>query len=93
MRRTYEPGRDPHVPSALILTHGAGNLSNLARIEVADAFQTNGFGSALDSTRWRLMAACRSTIEWKLPRRIRLRVSTEKKLSTASSHDPEVGVK
>jgi hypothetical protein len=40
-----------------------------------------------------LIAAWRSTIEWKLPRRIRLRASTEKKLSTAFSHDPEVGVK
>ena len=39
------------------------------------------------------MAACRSTIEWKLPRRMRLRVSTEKKVSTAFSHEPEVGVK
>ena len=46
--RTYEAGRNPHGPSAPILTHGAGNLSNLARIEVADAFQTNGFGSASD---------------------------------------------
>jgi hypothetical protein len=39
------------------------------------------------------MAACRSTSEWKLPRRMRLRVSTEKKFSTAFSHDPDVGVK
>ncbi len=39
------------------------------------------------------MAAWRSTIEWKLPRRMRLRVSTEKKLSTAFSQDPDVGVK
>ena len=39
------------------------------------------------------MAACRSTIEWKLPRRMRLRVGTEKKFSTALSHEPEVGVK
>jgi hypothetical protein len=31
--------------------------------------------------------------EWKLPRRMRLRVNTEKKFSTAFSHDPDVGVK
>jgi len=30
---------------------------------------------------------------WKLPRRMRLRVNTEKKFSTAFSHDPEIGVK
>ena len=39
------------------------------------------------------MAACRSTIEWKMPRRMRLRVSAEKKFSTALSQEPEVGVK
>jgi hypothetical protein len=39
------------------------------------------------------MAACRSTREWKLPRRMRLRVSTEKKFSTVFSQEPEVGVK
>ena len=39
------------------------------------------------------MAACRSTSEWKLPRRMRLRVSTEKKFSTAFSYEPEVGAK
>ena len=40
-----------------------------------------------------MIAACRPTIEWKLPRRVRLRVSVEKKFSTALSHDAEVGVK
>ena len=39
------------------------------------------------------MAACRSTREWKLPRRMRLRVRAEKKVSTAFSQEPEVGVK
>ena len=39
------------------------------------------------------MAACRLTREWKLPRRMRCRVRAEKKVSTAFSHDPEVGVK
>jgi hypothetical protein len=39
------------------------------------------------------MAACKSTSEWKLPRRMRLRVSAEKNVSTAFSPDPEVGVK
>jgi len=37
------------------------------------------------------MAACRSTIEWKLPRRMPLRVSAEKNAPTAFSHDPEDG--
>ena len=39
------------------------------------------------------MAACRSTIEWKTPRRSRRRVRAEKKVSTALSQEPEVGVK
>ena len=39
------------------------------------------------------MAACKSMSEWKVPRRMRFRVSTEKKFSTALSHEPEVGVK
>ena len=39
------------------------------------------------------MAARRSTIEWKLPRRMRRRVSVDKKFSTAFSHEPDVGVK
>jgi hypothetical protein len=32
-------------------------------------------------------------IDWKLPRRMRWRVSVEKKVSTAFSHEPDVGVK
>jgi hypothetical protein len=39
------------------------------------------------------MAACKSMSEWNVPRRMRFRVSTEKKFSTAFSHEPEVGVK
>src|SRR5919107_2102182 len=39
------------------------------------------------------MAACSSTIEPNTPRRSRRRVSAEKKVSTAFSHEPEVGVK
>jgi hypothetical protein len=39
------------------------------------------------------MAARRSTIEWQLPRRMRLRVRVEKKFSTAFSQDAEIGVK
>jgi len=39
------------------------------------------------------MAACRSTIEWKLPRRMRLQVSAEKKFSPAFNQDAAVGVK
>ena len=79
--------------SALTQTDGAGNLLGLARIEEAAAFQTNGFGSALCSARYRLMAACRSTIKWKLPRRMRLQVSAEKKFSPAFNQDAAVGVK
>jgi len=40
-----------------------------------------------------LIALCRSTIEWKTPRRMRCRVILEKKFSTALSHEAEVGVK
>jgi hypothetical protein len=49
--------------SALTQTEGAGKLSSLARIAAAEAFHTNGFGLALCSARYRLMAACRSTTE------------------------------
>jgi len=37
--------------SVLTQTHDAGSLSSLARIEAADAVQTNGFGSLLCSAR------------------------------------------
>ncbi len=56
-------GSPPPLSSALAHTDRAGSLSSLARIEAAKAFQTNGLGSALCSARYRLMAACRSTIE------------------------------
>jgi hypothetical protein len=36
-----------------------------------------------------LIAACRLPMEWKLPRRIRWRVGTEKNVSTAFSQEPE----
>jgi hypothetical protein len=39
------------------------------------------------------MAACNSTIEPNTLRRSRRRVRAEKKVSTAFSHEPEVGVK
>jgi hypothetical protein len=39
------------------------------------------------------MAACRLTIEWKLPRRVRRRVSAGKNVSTAFSRQPEGEVK
>jgi hypothetical protein len=57
------------------------------------AVQVKGFGLWLYSARYRLIAAWRSTIEWKTPRRIRWRVILEKKFSTALSQDAEVGVK
>jgi hypothetical protein len=60
-------------------------------ISSAGLVQVKGFGSALCSAMKRLIAACRSTIEWKLPRRMRRRVSAEKKVSTALSHEPEPG--
>ena len=55
--------------------------------------QTKGRGSAFRSARYSLMAACKLTMEWKLPRRMRCRVSAEKNVSTAFSQEPEVGVK
>jgi hypothetical protein len=39
------------------------------------------------------MAACRLTMEWKLPRRMGWRVSAEKNVSTAFNQEPDVGVK
>ena len=45
------------------------------------------------SARKALMAACRSAIERKTPRRMRCRVIFEKKFSTALSQEAEVGVK
>jgi len=79
--------------SALTHSDATGNLLSLARIEAANAVQTKGLGSALRSSRYWLIAACRMTIEWKLPRRMRWRVSAEKNVSTAFSHEPDVGVK
>ena len=58
------------------------------------AFQVKGFGlAALYSRMKRLMAAWRSTTEWKTPFLSRRRVSLAKKPSTALSHEHEVGVK
>ena len=64
-----------------------------ARIAAGFAVQRSGLGSAFVSAMYRLMAACNSTIEWKLPRRIRLRVSLKKNVSTRFSHEPGGGVK
>ena len=57
------------------------------------AVHVKGFGSALVSATKRLMAAWRSTTEWKTPRFNRRRLSLAKKPSTALSHEHEVGVK
>ena len=58
------------------------------------AFQMNGCGlAALYSRTKRLMAAWRSTREWKIPCLSLRRVSLAKKPSTALSHEHEVGVK
>ena len=81
------------MPIALTRSDAAASLSRLARMDLADALQMNGFGSALCSARYRLMAAWRWTIERKLPRRMGRRVSVEKKFSTTFSHEPDVGVK
>ncbi len=57
------------------------------------AVQTKGRGSSFASSTKRLIASCSATSEGKLPRRSRLRVSLAKKVSTASSHEHEVGTK
>ena len=72
-------------PSALAHTFAALSLLSLVRMALADAVQTKGFGSALWSARYRLMAAWRATRQWKLPRRMRWRVRFEKNVSTALS--------
>src|SRR5436190_11896596 len=74
--------------SAPTQTEGTGSLVSFARMSRAGLVQTKGFGSRLC-----LMAACRSTMERKTPRRRRLRVRAEKKFSTALSQELEVGVK
>src|SRR5918995_6919585 len=57
------------------------------------AVQVKGLGSWLCASMNRLMAAWRSTIERNTPRLRRRRVSLAKKVSTAFSHEHEVGVK
>src|SRR5262245_25935371 len=57
------------------------------------AVQRNGFGSWLASSRYRLMAAWRSTTDRNTPRFRRRLVSVAKKVSTALSQEHEVGVK
>jgi hypothetical protein len=73
-----------------------GPLSDVrsAVMSLGVAFQMKGLGLAsLYSRMKRLMAACRSTAEWKTPHLSRRRVSLAKKSSTALSHEHEVGVK
>jgi hypothetical protein len=57
------------------------------------AVQMKGLGLSLVSSRYRLMAAWRSTMPLKTPRLSRCRVSLAKKPSTALSQEAEVGVK
>src|SRR5215207_898072 len=57
------------------------------------AVQRNGLGSWLASSRYRLIAAWRSTTDRKTPRFKRRLVSVAKKVSTALSQEHEVGVK
>jgi hypothetical protein len=57
------------------------------------AVQVMGFGLVLCSTTKRLIAAYRSTTETKNPRLHRRLVSFAKKLSTALSHEHDLGVK
>ena len=57
-------------------------------------FQMKGLGlAALYSRMKRLMAAWRSTTEWKTPFLSRRRVSLAKNPSTALSHEQDVGTK
>ena len=62
-------------------------------IASGSAFQMKGLGLSLVSSRYRLMAAWRSTMPLKTPRLSRCRVSFAKNPSTALSQDAEVGVK
>src|SRR5262245_5421280 len=78
-RRLYPTTWCPRLTAAMIL---AGS-----------AVQRNGLGSALCSSRNRLMAAWRSASERKTPRISRRLASLAKKPSTALSHEHEVGVK
>src|SRR5665213_242589 len=57
------------------------------------AVHVKGFGSALCSTTKRLIAACKSMTDRKMPRFNRRFVSLAKKPSTALSQDADVGVK
>ena len=57
------------------------------------AVQAKGLGFSLVSATNRLMAAWRSTREWKTPRLSRRLASLAKNPSTALSHEQEVGVK
>src|SRR4051812_9420139 len=79
--------------SALTHSDATDSRASLARMEAAEAVHTNGRGSAFRSVRHSLMAACRLTMEWKLPRRMRCLVMAEKNVSTAFSQEPEVGGK
>jgi hypothetical protein len=57
------------------------------------AVQTKGLGFSFASAKYRLIAACSSTSEAKLPRLSRRLVRVAKKPSTAFSQEQEVGVK
>jgi len=59
----------------------------------ADLVHVNGLGSSLCSSMYRLIAACKSTTEWKTPRFNRCLVRVEKEFSTALSQEPDLGVK
>ena len=62
-------------------------------ISFGSACQMKGFGVWLCSLMERLMAAWRSTREWKTPCLSLRRVSLAKKPSTAFNHEHEMGVK
>jgi len=66
----------------------SGKLTALGGIE-----DVKGLGSALCWMTKRLIAACRSTTDRKMPRSNRRFVSLAKKPSTALSQDADVGVK
>ena len=64
-----------------------------AMILSGSAVRVKGFGFRLCSARKRLIAACRSSTEWKTPRLRRRFDSLAKKPSTALSQEDEVGMK
>lgn len=79
-------------PSSLNQTRGK-EATNFARMAIAGLVQRKGFVSPLCSPMYELMAAWRSTIDRKEPRRMHCLARVEKKPSTALIQGADVGVK